>query len=199
MVATSSDSSQSAWDVTGDGVFTITDVGVWLNAVFFRPGNEVLATLMETSLGRFFEMTPEWYGGWFSGMVSAGFWLVVLWIIAYVFALVQWIIANVFALFFTVLNFLNFINDWLKEKFGRGLHGAVHIAAFFLIIGIVAIAIVPTHLRTFVGLSLAIGFAAMAAIWAAIWAVVWLISRLVARYSTIRSEKFGNASRNDRS
>ena len=182
-MATSSDSSQSAWDVTGDGVFTISDAGVWLNALFFLPGNKVLATLMETSLGRFFEMTPDWYGGWFSGIVSLAIWLIVLSIIG------------------VIHNFIVGVNDTLKENFGESVQVTFVVVAILLVIGVIAIAVAPGHgfSRTGAGLVVAFAYGVIAAIVAIVWSVGWLISRLVARFSAKRLEKVGHASRNDSS
>ena len=80
-----------AVDMNGDGGFTISDVWVtlglflewgfgWLNWVFFLPGNYGLSFLIEdrefAPIGRFFEITPEWYDGWICGIVSGTAWFV---------------------------------------------------------------------------------------------------------------------------
>jgi len=102
MMETAGDIQKSTWDITGDGVFTISDVEAWFADAFFGPGDVVLSILMMTPIGRFFEMTPDWYGGLFSGLFSAGFWL-------FVISLISGILV-------TILEVLDDILAWIKGK-----------------------------------------------------------------------------------
>jgi hypothetical protein len=45
-------------DITGDGVFTISDVWAWMEFIGCWPGNLALRWLSGNSIGRFFEITP---------------------------------------------------------------------------------------------------------------------------------------------
>ena len=68
-------------DMNFDGVFTIGDVGLWFNWLFFLPGDWVVRVCLElfTPLGTFFEMNPlDSYGGTFSGVFSGILWVLVI-------------------------------------------------------------------------------------------------------------------------
>ena len=68
-----------ARDMNCDGVFTISDVGLWLKWTFFLPGDGLLWAVMQLSeVAIFLELTPNAYSGWFPGVVSAIAWLVAL-------------------------------------------------------------------------------------------------------------------------
>ena len=66
--------------MNGDGIFTISDViswpGLaweWVVWAFFLPGDYILFFLMTSGLrpiAVFFEISPGWYGGFFSGLLS---------------------------------------------------------------------------------------------------------------------------------
>ena len=65
-----------AWDMTGDGAITITDVWQWVGWVFPLPGDFVIWAFVTwpplVPIGRFFELSQ---GGWVSGIISAWVWL----------------------------------------------------------------------------------------------------------------------------
>ena len=65
------------WDMTGDGITTISDVGAWVGWLFFYPGDFLLAGVMLLAplLARFLEIGPSSYGGLFSGLFS-GVWYI---------------------------------------------------------------------------------------------------------------------------
>lgn len=86
MAANATELWQLEWDMNGDGVFTISDAYQWLEWGFFLPGDFVLSILMMTPVGRFFEITPEWQGGWVSGVGSAVFWWAAILLVSYLFA-----------------------------------------------------------------------------------------------------------------
>ena len=72
-------------DMNNDGVFTISDVSAWFAAIepwalwlVFLPGDFLLGWAMTTPVGTYFEMTPEWYGGWYSGIISGLAWLLLV-------------------------------------------------------------------------------------------------------------------------
>ncbi len=68
-----------AKDMNCDGVFTISDVLLWGEWVFFLPGDGLLWALMEwQSVATFLELTPAAYSGWSSGIVSAIIWLIAI-------------------------------------------------------------------------------------------------------------------------
>lgn len=66
-----------AKDMNCDGVFTISDVGLWLEWAFFLPGDGLLWAVMRGSpkMATFLEITPADYGGWSMGIISASLWL----------------------------------------------------------------------------------------------------------------------------
>jgi len=65
-----------AKDMNCDGVFTISDMGLWLEWAFFLPGDGMLWTLMQLpKIATFLELTPIAYGGWISGIASAVVWI----------------------------------------------------------------------------------------------------------------------------
>jgi DNA-binding MarR family transcriptional regulator len=59
---------------------TVSDVGAWLQQLFFLPGDWLLWTLASYAppIARFFELSTADYGGVFSGVVSALVWLALL-------------------------------------------------------------------------------------------------------------------------
>ena len=64
-------------DMNCDGLFTISDVGLWAEWAFFLPGDGLLWAVMQSQpLATFLELTPAVYSGWFSGIVSAIIWLI---------------------------------------------------------------------------------------------------------------------------
>lgn len=69
-----------AYDMNCDGVFTISDVGLWLRWAFFLPGDGLLWLLFKIwpGLATFLELTISDYGGVFSVAFSIAAWLSVL-------------------------------------------------------------------------------------------------------------------------
>ena len=73
-------------DMNVDGVFTISDVVLWLDPfltdwalwVFFLPGNSVIWSMLKHSPREvtFFELDTGFYSGWISGAFSVFVWLV---------------------------------------------------------------------------------------------------------------------------
>lgn len=68
-----------ASDMNCDASLTISDVKLWLGWLFFLPGDGLhYALLGWQGAAIFLELTPEIYGGWVSGILSAVLWLVML-------------------------------------------------------------------------------------------------------------------------
>ncbi|MFT5394725.1 MAG: hypothetical protein ACI8PT_004937 [Gammaproteobacteria bacterium] len=74
----------------GDGALELADLSQWLQWfwgwaqwVFFLPGDTALVVVIVEfeSVARKFGMTTAWYGGWFSGFVSALAWSILLGIV----------------------------------------------------------------------------------------------------------------------
>ena len=79
-----------AKDMNCDGVFTISDVNLWLEWVFFLPGDGLFwLQMQDQQLSTFFELTPDVYGGWASGIFSAIGWLIVFMIWAVLAVLLE--------------------------------------------------------------------------------------------------------------
>ena len=62
------------WDGNRDGIFTISDVGWVFRWVFHAPGDSIVALLMGTGVGNFFELDCSNMGGWLSGFISIVVW-----------------------------------------------------------------------------------------------------------------------------
>ena len=62
-------------DMNMDGLITISDVWLWFKWLFFIPGDSLILFLGPSAVGRFFEMSPENYGGGFSFLMSASAWM----------------------------------------------------------------------------------------------------------------------------
>ncbi len=66
-------------DMNCDGLFTISDVGLWAEWAFYSPGDGLLwAGMQSQQLATFLELTPAVYSGWVSGIISAIIWLILL-------------------------------------------------------------------------------------------------------------------------
>ncbi len=77
-----------AKDMNCDGVFTISDVGLWAEWAFFLPGDGFLWALMQwQNIAIFLELTPAAYSGWISGIFSVIIWFLamVIWAVLVVF------------------------------------------------------------------------------------------------------------------
>lgn len=68
-------------DLTGDGLFTISDVSAWFGWVYFAPGDLVSILVLDTGLGNFFEISADSIGGLGSGVFSFFAWsMLFMWI-----------------------------------------------------------------------------------------------------------------------
>lgn len=73
-----------AADMNQSGSITISDIWLWFQWLYFYPGDGVVYFLIykASSIGAFLEMTPDSYGGVFSGIISFVVWCLVLTIFA---------------------------------------------------------------------------------------------------------------------
>jgi hypothetical protein len=65
-------------DMNLDGVVTISDVWLWLQWLYFLPGDLAALVLLDSPVGNFFEITLSSLQGVGSGVLSFFFWFVVL-------------------------------------------------------------------------------------------------------------------------
>ncbi len=67
------------WDVNADGRFTVTDVGLWLQVLFFLPGDTLiwLSLKYTPEITQFFEVDAAQYGSTFSALLSVFVWLAI--------------------------------------------------------------------------------------------------------------------------
>lgn len=65
------------WDGNADGRFTVTDVGLWLQTLFFLPGDTLIWASLQYApeITRFFEVDAGQYGSTFSALLSVFVWL----------------------------------------------------------------------------------------------------------------------------
>jgi DNA-binding MarR family transcriptional regulator len=65
------------WDGNADGRFTVTDVGLWLQTLFFLPGDTLiwLSLHYAPEITQFFEVNSAQYGSTFSALLSVFIWL----------------------------------------------------------------------------------------------------------------------------
>ncbi len=61
-------------DMNHDGLVTISDIWLWIKWLFFYPGDVLLQGLLSNGMAPFFEITPESFGGWGSGVLSVFAW-----------------------------------------------------------------------------------------------------------------------------
>ena len=63
-------------DMNRDGAVTISDVGLWMKWLFFYPGDFIHSALIALTPGvaSVLGLSPEGYGGWGAGLVSAYVW-----------------------------------------------------------------------------------------------------------------------------
>lgn len=64
-----------AMDQNLDGMITISDVWLWFKWLYFLPGDVLIATLVGTPEGAFFEVSSSSLMGTTSGVVSGFAWL----------------------------------------------------------------------------------------------------------------------------
>jgi len=67
------------WDGNADGRITVSDVGLWLQTLFFLPGDTLIwmALRYAPAVTRFFEVDSAQYGSTFSALLSVLIWLAV--------------------------------------------------------------------------------------------------------------------------
>ena len=65
------------WDGNADGRFTVTDVGLWLQTLFFLPGDTLIwfSLRYAPEITQFFEVDAAQYGSTFSALLSVFVWL----------------------------------------------------------------------------------------------------------------------------
>ena len=63
-------------DMNLDGVVTISDVWLWLQWLYFLPGDLTALVLLDSPVGNFFEITLSSLNGLGSGVLSFFFWFV---------------------------------------------------------------------------------------------------------------------------
>lgn len=73
-------------DMNFDGVFTISDIWLFIKSLYFYPGDYFIQYLLNTDFGLFFEFTSNNYGGFTSGLVSLLAWI---FIISFPFGMVE--------------------------------------------------------------------------------------------------------------
>lgn len=67
------------WDANSDGSVTVTDVGLWLQMIFFLPGDTLIWLSLQYAPGitQFFEVDAGQYGSTFSALLSVFIWLAI--------------------------------------------------------------------------------------------------------------------------
>ena len=67
------------WDSNADGRFTVTDVGLWLQTLFFLPGDTLIWISLRyvPEISQFFEVDSGQYGSTFSALLSVFAWLAI--------------------------------------------------------------------------------------------------------------------------
>lgn len=68
------------WDMNGDGAFTITDIGLWLQYAFFVPGDWIIWACLQywPEMSQFLEIDTSVYGSTFSALISVFGWLIII-------------------------------------------------------------------------------------------------------------------------
>ena len=62
-------------DMDRDGVVTLSDAGLWVQWMFFMPGDALIAAIGPTALGRELELTQASFGGTAAAVLSVLGWL----------------------------------------------------------------------------------------------------------------------------
>lgn len=72
-------------DMNFSGAVTISDVWLWIKWLYFYPGDLMVSFFVNKapSLGQFFEITYQNYGGIFSGIFSFFAWIFIFMIILF--------------------------------------------------------------------------------------------------------------------
>ena len=62
-------------DMDQNGVITISDLWLWVQWLFFYPGDLLILGIMKFGdIHTFFELSSSTFGNWFSGIISFVFW-----------------------------------------------------------------------------------------------------------------------------
>ena len=66
-------------DMDQNGVITISDLWLWVQWLFFYPGDLLILGIMKFGdIHTFFELSSSTFGNWFSGIISFIFWLSII-------------------------------------------------------------------------------------------------------------------------
>ena len=66
-------------DMDQNGVTTISDIWLWVQWLFFYPGDFLILGIMKFGdIHTFFELSSSTFGNWFSGIISFIFWLSII-------------------------------------------------------------------------------------------------------------------------
>lgn len=78
-------------DMNYSGSVTISDVWLWVKWLYFYPGDVLFRILMihAPDVARFFEITPDLYGGVLSFIISGFVWFLVLLFVIGIYANLQ--------------------------------------------------------------------------------------------------------------
>lgn len=68
-------------DMNRDGALTPSDVWLWLQWLFFLPGDALIALLGPTALGAVVQLTPESFGTATSALLSVALWPLGVWLL----------------------------------------------------------------------------------------------------------------------
>lgn len=69
-----------AIDTDGDGAYTTSDLGRWLEYIFFAPGDALVWLAAKIpAISAYLQLSPDWYGGRPAGVASFAVWFVILW------------------------------------------------------------------------------------------------------------------------
>ena len=74
-------------DMDQNGVITISDLWLWVQWLFFYPGDLLILGIMKFGdIHTFFELSSSTFGNWFSGIISFIFWFThILWLVVLFF------------------------------------------------------------------------------------------------------------------
>lgn len=64
-------------DMNFDGNFTISDVKLFAESVYFYPGDLIIKLINGTEIGAFLEISHKNYGGMLSALLSLAVWCIV--------------------------------------------------------------------------------------------------------------------------
>ena len=76
-------------DMNFDGHFTISDVWLFANSVYFYPGDFIIKSAIGTGIGKFFELSHKQYGGMLSAFISFVFWCFAITLIFFIYIYIR--------------------------------------------------------------------------------------------------------------